>query len=430
MKPHLRVTFRPGMSVAPAPHWTDLLRDKSIATDRLAPALDAVLARRGVQVWATREYQARGSGWSSDEAAAGLDRVYRLILREHTRIPPGLVDAIRLIPIVESAAPGAIAEAELPPAQVMQMGADAGRRSRDAISLEEAHALTRGDPSVTVAVLDTGVSLEHPELRDCLLPGHDFVDIISGAGEFIGDFLGADEVPQDEVGHGTHVAGIIAGRGLNMPAGVVPRCKVLPVRVLGAMRRGNRRVGAGLVDNINSAVKWAVDQGVDVINMSLGVRHTDGGLPHQEVVEYASRRGVTIVAAAGNDGQENLYYPGAFESVITVGAVDESDEVAPYSTYGPQVDLVAPGTDIYSTFLDDGYAFSTGTSHAAPFVAGAAALLKSRARAAGRRLSDRQIKHLLHHTADKAGPRFKDRKSGFGRLNLIDALRLLDHKLN
>ena len=234
----------------------------------------------------------------------------------------------------------------------------------------------------------------------------------------------------DDQGHGTHVAGIIAGQGLNMPLGVVPRCKILPVRVLGAMKRGAKKVGAGLVDNINSGIKWAIDHGADVINMSLGIEHTDGGLPHEEVVKYARRKGVSIVAASGNDGQEHLYYPGALPHVIAVGALDESGEITSFSTYGKQVDFAAPGTDIYSTYIGNDYGFSTGTSHASPFVAGAIALLKSYARQKYKiNLSDRQVKYLLKHTADKLDKRFKHPKAGFGKLNLLDALRLLDYKL-
>jgi thermitase len=312
------------------------------------------------------------------------------------------------------------------------MGRSPGWRTREMIRLAEAHAFTKGRDDVIVAVLDTGVDLEHPEYKDVLLPGFDWVDIIDGADEFIGDFLGADPIPDDEVGHGTHVTGIIAGAGHRMPAGVCPRCRIVPVRVLAAMESDGQRYGAGAVGNISAGIKWAADYElpVDIINMSLGVQHAGGGLPHEEVIAYAQSRGITIVAAAGNDGKETLYYPGAFDYVVTVGAVDEDGAVSSYSTYGRQVDLVAPGTDVFSTHLNGKYAFSTGTSHAAPFVAGAAALLKSFARERGRRLSDRQLKHIFHHTCDKPGRSFKDTHAGFGMLNLADAMRLLDHRLN
>ncbi|HYR11753.1 MAG TPA: S8 family serine peptidase [Longimicrobium sp.] len=432
MKPHLEVRLRAGVAPPEAPYWVDVIRDRSLSTERFHPEVDRVLSKHRVPVWVTRAYPPQGGGaWSPEELAAGLDRVYRLVLQESRTIPPSLLDDIRLVPIVEWVRMGQVGQAELPAARPAAMSATTDQESRDAIGLERAHALTRGDEGVTVAVLDTGIWLRHPELRHAMLPGFDFVDIIDGATEFLGDYVGADDDATDEVGHGTHVAGIIAGAGSRMPAGVAPKVKILPVRVLGALKQGEKRVGAGLLDNINAAVKWAVDQGATVINMSLGVRHTGGGLPHAEVVDYAKKKGVTIVAASGNDGREERYYPGALPHVIAVGAAERDGRVAPFSTWGDQVSLVAPGTEIYSTFLDDGYAFSSGTSHAAPFVAGAAALLQSYARQTrGARLGDGQVKHVLKHTADRPDGRFKTRKTGFGMLNLADALRLLDHKLD
>jgi subtilisin family serine protease len=430
VRPHIGIQLRSGVPADPVPHWVEILHDKTPAADSLHPAVDSVLSRRGVPAWITREYRPAASDWSAEELRAGLNRVYRIILRRDSGIPPGLVEEIALLPIVEEARPGRIAVAELPPARATAMAGGTDQRSRDAIFLAEAHRYSRGDPEIVVAVLDTGVCLTHPELKHCLVSGQDFVDIIDGHGEFVGDFLGLDESPDDEVGHGTHVAGIICGAGIAMPSGVAPRCRLMPVRVLGAMKRGETRVGAGLVDNINGGVKWAIDHGADLINMSLGVQHTGGGLPHQEVVEYARLKGVTIVAASGNDGQEGIYYPGGFPSVITVGAEDRAGSVAAFSTYGRQVSLIAPGTDVYSSYLENDYAFSSGTSHAAPFVSGAVALMKSYARSRGRRLTDGQVKSVLKNTADKVGRAFKDRKAGYGRLNLSDAMRLLENSLN
>ena len=140
---------------------------------------------------------------------------------------------------------------------------------------------------------------------------------------------------------------------------------------------------------------------------------------------------MTIVSASGNNGAEDLYYPGAYPYVVTVGALDQAQQyVAPFSTYGKHVDLVAPGTDVYSSFLKNGYAFSSGTSHAAPFVTGSIALLKSFALSQGHKLSDSKVKYLLKHTSDKADSRYKHPKAGYGRLNIGDAIRLLRQKLN
>ena len=431
MKPHIKLTLIKDVARNQIPNWEDVVSGKAKAQTHITPAVDRVLEEYGRSVQVTREYQSAGKkGWDTDELASGFNRVYRLILTQNTDIPAGLIKDISVLPMVEAVTPGKVATADLPPVTVRSLSLETDRRSRDAIYLPEAHEYCQGDSQITVAVIDTGIDLDHPELTEALLPGYDFVDIIDGVGKFVGDYLGYDEDPEDEVGHGTHVAGIIAGQGLDMPLGVVPRCKILPVRVLGAMKRGSKKVGAGLVDNINSGIKWAVDQGADVINMSLGIEHTGGGLPHEEVVNYARRKGVSIVAASGNDGQEQLYYPGALPHVIAVGALDESGEIASFSTYGKQVDFVAPGTDIYSTYIGNDYGFSTGTSHASPFVAGAVALLKSYALIKGGiKLRDRAIKYLLQQTADKVDPHFKHRKAGFGKLNLLDALRLLDYKL-
>jgi hypothetical protein len=429
VKQHIELKYRPDTPRPEAPYWEEIIRDKSQAVGETHRDVARILARYALPVWVTQSYAPAGKTWSPAEIASGLNRIYRLVLQEDRAISPDLVHDISLLPVVEYARIGRIGSGELPEPMPAQMSATTDLKSRRAIFLDEAQQFTRGDPAITLAIMDTGIDLKHPELQGTLLPGRDFVDILDGADKFLGDYLGADEDASDEVGHGTHVAGIVAARGLAMPAGVVPRCKLLPVRVLGAMRQGERRVGAGLVDNINVGIKWAVDQGADVISMSLGVRHTAGGLPHQEVVDYAKQKGVTIVAAAGNDGTDQLYYPGALPYVIAVGAEDEDGQVATYSTWGA-VTFVAPGTNIYSTYVNRDYAFSTGTSHATPFVSGAVAMLKSFARQRGKtRLTDGQVKHVLKHTADKIDRSFRSKKAGFGRLNLYDALRLLDYKL-
>jgi thermitase len=431
VKQHIWIQIKAPPASRHIPYWQDILERKAIAKDRLHPDIDEVLSRYRVPVWVTQEYYpANQRQWDHAELMQGFDRIYRLILQEDRPIPPGLIEDLAKLSITERVRPSEVVSAHLPSPMPMQLSLNTDRRSRQVIHLDEAHRWTQGEPQIKVAVLDTGITLMHPELKAALLPGKDFVDIIDGAGKFIGDFLGYDDVPDDQVGHGTHVAGIIAGSGIAMPKGVVPRCKILPVRVLGAMERNGKRVGAGLVDNINTGIKWAVDQGAHVINMSLGIRQSGGGLPHEEVVNYARQKGVSIVAASGNDGQEELYYPGALPYVIAVGATDETGSIAGFSTYGKQVSLVAPGTNIYSTHLADGYAFSTGTSHASPFVAGAIALLKSYAlKKRNMILSDSQVKYILKHTADKVDTQFKHRKAGFGQLNLIDALSLLDHRL-
>lgn len=429
MKDHVRIKLRAALPIEQLPHWQMLLADRRLERETFHPDIDRLFREFNIPFLATREYAAAQGEWSADEIAAGLNRIYRLVLTRSGRVPQALIQRLRLLPAVEQASATDVGEMELnPPTAALSVNTD--KTSRELIYLDEAHRYSRGHGQIKIAVLDTGVDLQHPELVERLQPGFDFVNILDGAAEFIGDFLEADDVATDEVGHGTHVAGIIAGKGRAMPVGVAPECQIIPVRVLAAMEKNGKKMGAGLLENINAGVKFAVDQGADVINMSLGVKHSGGGLPHQEVIDYARRKGVTIVAASGNDGQQEMYYPGAFDSVIAVGAMDAQREVADFSTYGEQVSLIAPGVDVYSSYLDKGYAFSTGTSHAAPFVAGAVALLKSYARGRGKRLSDNQVKHLLKHTSDKLDRSFKHRKAGYGCLNLADAMRYLDFKLS
>jgi thermitase len=214
-----------------------------------------------------------------------------------------------------------------------------------------------------------------------------------------------------------------------MPIGVAPRCKILPVRVLGAVRGGSGYVGAGLVDNINNGIKWAVDQGAHVINMSLGIAHEGGGLPHADMINYAESKGCTVVAASGNDGTSERYYPGALSNVIAVGATGPEGALTSFSSYG-KVTCVAPGQEIYSAHVQHKYAFASGTSQAAPFVAGAVALLYSLAREHGVQLSPKQVRYVLAHTCDRAGAEIRSIKNGYGRLHIADALRLLAHRLS
>jgi subtilisin family serine protease len=429
MKAHVRIKLHSAIPLESLPHWQALLSNRNLEQEQFPLAsINQVFRHHGIPFLATREYQPASANWNREEIASGLDRVYRLVLMRAGGVPPALIADLRLLPEVEKVSASSIGQMELRPG-VHAASVNTDHDSRDAIYLDEAQAYTEGDRHITVAVLDTGVDQDHRELRHAVESGFDFVNILDGADEFIGDYLDADSVAEDEVGHGTHVAGIVCGRGVNMPRGVAPGCRLLPVRVLAAMEKQGKVMGAGLIDNINAGIKFAVDKGADVINMSLGVRNEGGGLPHQEVVDYATRKGVTIVAASGNDGRRQMYYPGAFESVIAVGAMTSGGKVAEFSTYGDQVSFIAPGVEIYSAYLDDEYAFSTGTSHAAPFVTGAVALLKSLGREKGYAISDAQIKHVLKHTSDKIDRNFKHRKAGYGRLNLADAMRYLTFKL-
>src|ERR1700730_16557417 len=234
--------------------------------------------------WVTREYKPENETanntndirWTKEEVDAGLNRIYRIILQDDMDIPDQLVEEIKLIPVIEKVSPGRVGVVHLPKESFSLSQENITNKPGEQIFLDEARLWSKGNPSIKIAVLDTGVDLTHPEFQHALLGGMDFVDIIDGADQFIGDYLGEDAEPSDEVGHGSHVTGILCAKGLRMAEGVVPGCKIIPVRVLGAMNSDGHLVGAGLIDNISAGIKWSVDAGADIINMSLGVKHSGG----------------------------------------------------------------------------------------------------------------------------------------------------------
>jgi hypothetical protein len=212
---------------------------------------------------------------------------------------------------------------------------------------------------VTVAIVDTGIDLDHPSLAGRLTAGYDFVekDAIPDDGADGLDNDG-DGYIDEGTGHGTHVAGIVAL--------VAPEASLMPVRVLNSD-------GIGSYFDIVAGIVYAVEHGAQVVNLSLsGPNDTDF---LQAAVDYAWEQGVVVVAAAG---AYDVEFPARYAHVISVGATDMRDQVAEFSDFrAGQVTTFAPGVAIYSTYSDGGYAWWTGTSMAAPFVSGEAALLLS-----------------------------------------------------
>jgi subtilisin family serine protease len=291
---------------------------------------------------------------------------------------------------------------------------------------------TTGRTDVAVAVIDTGVDLNHPQLAPLVLPGRDLVDWGSnpnppGLAPWVleGDFAGRDNDPQDEVGHGTHVAGTIAclsndGMGV---AGVTWQCRLLPVRVLVRARHTvtGRITGIGSSADIAAGIRWAADQGAQVLNLSLG-GSVDTAV-ERNAVAYAIGKGVVVVAAMGNSGTSDPSYPAAYPGVIAVGAVNATDRRAGFSQTGPHIDVVAPGVNVLSTHWDDTYASFQGTSMAAPHVAGVAALVLS----CNSAMPAAQLGQIMRDTArplrdDPADPVPNDRYGS----GLVDAKAALD----
>lgn len=224
-------------------------------------------------------------------------------------------------------------------------------------------ASTRGEDAV-VAILDTGIDYNHPDLK---------ANIIGGT-----SFVATERDYMDKNGHGTHVAGIIAAN--NQILGVAPNSKILAVKVLNKDGAGSYR---GITSGLKFAREWRGPQGqrVNVINMSLG-----GPEPEKEMYEEILRvinSGITVVCAAGNegDGREDtreISYPAYYPETIAVGAVNLNTRIANFSNTNENIDIVAPGVDTFSTYPGGRYVKLSGTSMAAPHISGAAALIYSR----------------------------------------------------
>lgn len=263
------------------------------------------------------------------------------------------------------------------------------------VSAPSAWATTTGVGTV-VAVVDSGVDGSHPDLSGAMVAG---VNTRTDRGDYT-------PPTQDLDGHGTHVAGIIAARDGNGKggAGVAPGASIMPVKVLDSD-------GSGWMADVIEGIIWATDHGADVINMSLGGADADFSAP---AVEYARSQGVVVVAAAGNESSAAPSYPAALPGVVSVSALEEDGSVASYSNYGSTIDLAAPGSHILST-VPDGYAYMSGTSMAAPYVAGVAALIRAASPQA-------DVPAVLAATAVDAGSPGRDDYYGDGVVNAFAAV--------
>ncbi len=226
------------------------------------------------------------------------------------------------------------------------------------MGMQNAWNFTLGLQSEVIAVVDTGVQLTHPEFSGRL-------DVISGA-----NILSPGNTPNDDNGHGTHVAGIIGAgvdNGIGI-AGLCPNSEIMPVKVLDSS-------GNGYDSDISSGITFAVNNGANVINLSLG--GTTYSPEEQDAINYANSKGVMCVAACGNDGALEIFYPANDLGVVSVGASTQNDRLASYSNYGPWVTVVAPGDQILSTYTGSSYAYLSGTSMSCAQVSGVLGILQS-----------------------------------------------------
>jgi thermitase len=266
------------------------------------------------------------------------------------------------------------------------------------ISAPAAWDVSKGSSSVVIAIIDTGVDLDHSDLA-----AH--IDAANGY-----DFVNDDSSADDDHGHGTHVAGIAAAMmNGSYGVGVAPNCTILPVKVLDAS-------GSGTSADVAAGIEWAADQGAEVINMSLGSSSYTSVIA--EAVAYAISKDVVVCAATGNEGIDSVCYPAAYPGVIGVGATGSSDAIADFSNYGPGVDIAAPGENIVSTSYTGAMTTMSGTSMATPFVAGAAALVRS----VYPSYTQAEVALRLQSTATDKGTAGRDDYFGYGRLNVAAAV--------
>jgi subtilisin family serine protease len=275
------------------------------------------------------------------------------------------------------------------------------------LGLNDAHALAQNE-AAKVAVLDTGIDPTHPMLAPRIMGGWDFIDNDADPTDTpTGLDVNGDGVADGAYGHGTHVAGIVLL--------TAPRAKLLVARVLDADGRGDvRTVAAG--------IRWATANGAKVINMSLGMLRQSNAVA--AAIHDATVRGVVCVASAGNWGASTpVEWPAANPEVIAVAADDANNRPASFTSFGPQVDICAPGVAIRSTFPGGGYRIWSGTSMSAPFVSGAVAIAKGLHPEWGATemttLLTGSVRRMYGISSAQAG------QLGAGALNVIDAIRVL-----
>ncbi len=263
------------------------------------------------------------------------------------------------------------------------------------IRAPEAWDVVRENTSIIIALIDTGVDLDHPDLKDSVIDG---VNLITPG-----------QLPEDDHGHGTNVAGVVAATGNNGTGitGLSWKSKIMPVKALEASGQGDEiKLGEG--------IRYAVDHDAKIIVLSVGLVRYSPFL--QEVADYAEEKGVLLISASGNEGRE-VRYPAAFPTVLAVGGVDPRNNVMTESNYGPEIDLVAPWT-VYTTAMDGQYQYNYGTSMAAPQVAGAAALILSK----NPNMKPFEVRNLLQQTAEDIETHGWDEFSGYGLLRVDRAV--------
>jgi len=306
------------------------------------------------------------------QSGGKVDHVFDLIPAIAIQIPEAALPGLERNPIVVTIEPDIVVTAlpkpnsppgqdkkpspEEPapaPTQVLPWGIDR-------IDAEFAHSAGYTGAGVDIAIIDTGIDIDHDDLL--VAGGINFVP--SGKGPPWARTVNPGAYDDDN-GHGTHCAGIVAARDNNIGVvGVAPDADLYAVKALDSS-------GSGYLSDIIAGIEWAVNNGMSIANMSLGA-DIDVQAFH-DACDAANMAGLVLVAAAGNDGAA-VDYPAAYSSVIAVAATDSSDDIAYFSSFGPEVAIAAPGVGVYSTYKGGGYDTMSGTSMACPHVVGTLAL--------------------------------------------------------
>jgi len=263
------------------------------------------------------------------------------------------------------------------------------------------HDIGNTGTGVKVAVIDSGIDYDHPDLAGNYKGGYDFVN--------------NDNDPMDDEGHGTHVAGIIAALDDSIGVvGVAPDANIYALKVLGSD-------GSGDYSDVIAALQWCVENGIQVTNNSYGSSQDPGTIVKDAFDNAFYNFGIIHVAAAGNSGTppgkgDNIIYPARYDSVIAVAATDQNDQRATWSSTGSDLELSAPGVAINSTLLGGGYGEKSGTSMASPHVTGTVALM----------IADgiTEIRTILQNTVDDIGPAGWDSSYGYGLVNAAKAVEI------
>ncbi|USZ67917.1 S8 family peptidase [Halorussus salilacus] len=281
----------------------------------------------------------------------------------------------------------------------------------DRVDAEVAHDNGDTGSGADIAIIDTGIDSDHEDLQANLGEGEAFVTCDTGGGCRFGAKPASNTCNQswdDDNDHGTHCAGTANAVDNDLGVvGVSTEATLHAVKVLD-------KCGSGSNSDIAAGIEWTADQGYDVASMSLG---GDPSSAVQDAVQYAADQGVFLVAAAGNDGEctDCVGHPAAYDEVMAVSSTNDSDELSSFSSQGPEVEIAAPGSDVYSTVATDGgYDTFSGTSMACPHVAGVAGLLMANGN------TREEVRQQIKDTAEDIG--LGDNESGAGLLDAAAAL--------